>query len=197
MKVAIVLLYGIYSKGRDDYAVYLDFVSEEIGNRSFDKVILCGGYTDPNRPGESAAGTAREYLRKLNPSFDNYVMEDRSINTNQNLEYASQEIENSDTVIVYCDLIRQAKVIWIALHHLLSVPMSEILGAFMLFIKSKDVYKNFTYKNITIIGFDFKGKTREEMIGQTYATILDVLSLYSHDVEEADIEQRKLDFNLK
>lgn len=197
MKTAVVLLYSLYSPKRIDYQQYLDFINDEIQHKNIEKVILCGGFTNPQRPKDSEAGTARQYLSSVNKTFKNFILEERSINTNQNLEFAKSQISESDELLVYCDLIRKAKIIWIALHYLLNSSQKEILIAFMNFIKDKDIYKDFHYKNLTIIGFDFPGKSKEETIGQTYATILDVLSLYDEEAQKEDIKQRKKDFGLK
>lgn len=196
MKTAIVALYGLYSSTRTDYQAYLDFVASEIKTKKLEKVVLCGGFTDPKRPTESEASSVRAYLLTKNNSFLNYVLEDQSINTNQNFEFSKSEFSENDEVYVYCDLIRKAKIIWIALHYLLRTDQNEILEAFMRFVNSKHIYKDFHYKNITVVGFEIPGRSKEELIGQTYATILDVLSLYNSNVEKISLEQRKKDFGL-
>lgn len=198
MKVGIVLLYGLYSPERKDYQEYLDFIVEEIIREKFEKAVLCGGFTDPKRPKLSEASTVREYLT-TKTDFDGFVLEDRSVNTNQNLEFAKQRLNLSseDEIIVYCDLIRKAKVIWIALHFLLDVKPKVIYKALIDFAYQKDVYADFAFENLTVRGFDFPGKSKEETIGQSYATVLDVMSLYDREMEDMDIGRRKKDFGLE
>ena len=196
MKVGIVLLYGLFSKERADYKGYLDFIAKEVSNKKLDKVILCGGFTDPNRPKESEAFTAEKYLLSVNPEYGGFVLEDKSITTNQNLEFAETKLTESDEIIVYCDLVRLAKVIWIAAHYLLSVPQKEIYKELLTFAYKKDLYRNFVYKNLTVVGYDFPGKSKEEMIGQTFASLIDVMALYDEELEKMDVDARKKDFKL-
>src|SRR4030042_1427280 len=138
MNTRIVLLYGLFDPKRKDYVDYLSFIAKDIRIKELGKIILCGGYTDPKKPKESEALSAMKYLKGVNPNFINYILEDKSINTNQ----------------------------------------------------------TFVYKNLSVIGFDFPGKTKEEMIGQSFATLLDVMAVYNKNYNEMDIQQRKKDFGL-
>lgn len=200
MKVGIVLCYGFFNPEKESYRKYLDFISQEISDRGFEKVVICGGRTDPSRPADSESATVTEYLRTVNPGFDNYVLEERSINTNQNLEFAATELEPGDEIILYGDQIRLAKIIWIAMHFLLKVPKNEIYKALHEFAYAKDLHRElpgeFKYRNLTVVGFDFPGRTKEETIRQTFATLLDVMALYDEDFARMDVEQRKKDFKL-
>jgi hypothetical protein len=196
MRVGVVLLYGLFSPERQDYKGYLDFIAREENDKKLDNVILCGGFTDPKRPKESEASTAEKYLLSINAKFNNYILEDKSITTNQNLEYAKTKLNESDKIIVYCDLIRLAKVIWIATHFLLGTPQKEIYEELLKFAYGKNLYKSFEYRNITVVGYDFPGKSKEEMIGQTFATLIDVMALYDNELDELDVEYRKKDFGL-
>lgn len=197
MKTAIVMLYGMVLPDRKEYTEYLKTVLTDIRNKSIEKVILCGGYTDPKRANKSEAGTVKDFMLTENPEFTNYVLEDKSINSNQNLEFATQHVTDYDEIFVYCDLIRKAKVIWIALYFLFDMKQNDILNEFTNFISGKDIYKDFNYKNMSIISFERGGRHFEETIGQTYASIMDVMSLFNKEVEKADLEQRKKDFGLK
>ncbi|MFV1916942.1 MAG: hypothetical protein ACC618_00420 [Patescibacteria group bacterium] len=195
--VGIVLLYGLFSPRRKDYKEYLDFIAKEIKQRKVDKLFLCGGFTDPKKLKLSEASTAEDYL-KTRTKFNNYELEDKSINTNQNLEFVAKKLKLSpkDKVVVYCDLTRKAKVIWIALHFILGLKPRIIYKLFLDFASGKDIYADFSFKNVTVKGFDFPGKSKEEMIGQTYATLIDAMALYDKEVENMDITQRKKDFGL-
>lgn len=196
MKIGVVLLYGLFSQERTDYKGYLEFIAKEVNDKKLDSVILCGGFTDPKRPEESEASTAEKYLLSINTKFNSYILEDKSITTNQNLEFSKTKLNESDEIIVYCDLIRLAKVIWIATHFLLEVPQKEIYEELLKFAYGKNLYKSFIYKNMTIVGYDFPGKSKEEMIGQTFATLIDVMALYDNEFDELDVTYRKKDFGL-
>lgn len=196
MKTAVVLLYGLYSPERKDYQAYLDSIAQEIKANNFEQVVLCGGFTNPKRPHESEASTVHDYLLSVNPSFTNFVLEDQSVTTNQNLEFAANRVTKNDQIVVYCDLCRQAKVIWIACHFLLGLSQTQIYQLLIDFAYQKDVYKNFCQQNLTVKGFDFVGRTKEELIGQIYASILDVIATTNPELERVDVAYRKKDFGL-
>lgn len=194
MKTAIVLLYGLFDIEREQYARYLDKVGGDIRKKNINKVILCGGFTDPHRPNLSEAATVHTYLREKLEDKE-VILEEKSINTNQNLEFAAQSVSSNEDIIVYCDLARKAKVIWIALHFLLQVEKREIYRLMLAFAEHKDIYKDFVHASLTVKGVEYS-KTKEELIAQTHASIIDVLALYDTAMENMDIEQRKKDFGL-
>jgi NDP-sugar pyrophosphorylase family protein len=196
MNTAVVLLYGLYSPDRIDYKKYLDYIIQEIKDKNFDKVILCGGITFPHIEKISEAESVKKYLLSKY-DFNKYILEDKSIDTNQNIKFASEKLNKEDNITLYCDLIRIAKVSWIAAHYILKEDTENIYKQMMQFVSYKDLYRPFTMRNLTVIGFDFEGKTKEEMIGQTFATIFDVMSLYDTDLEKLNTQQRKEDFGLK
>jgi len=196
VKTGVVLCYGLYSPERTDYKEYLDFIAKEIDKRNLERVILCGGFTNPKRPKESEASTARDYLLSVKPDFTSYVLEDSSINTNQNLEFAAKSLGKEEEIVVYGDLIRLAKIIWIAMHFLIGAPQKEIYKALHDFAHAKDLYREFEYRNLKIVAFDFPGRTKGETIGQSFAALLDVMALYDKGFNQANIEQRKKDFGL-
>ncbi len=196
MNIAIVCLYGLYNPNKTDYIEYLDFLINEIESKKFDKVILCGGVTFPHIEKISEAESARKYLITKS-NFNNYLLEDKSINSNQNIEFASQNLSKNETVTVYCDLTRIAKITWISAHYILKASIQDIFKEISKFAHKKDIYKPFKMKNLTVIGFDFKGKSKEEMIGQSFATLFDVMSLYNKAFEKQELEARKKEFGLK
>lgn len=195
MKTAIVLLYGQYTPDRTDYAHYLDEVADDILTVNVDRVILCGGYTNPAEPSISEAATAKEYLADKLQGRE-VTLEDRSITTNQNLEFAATKITTADKLIVYCDTARKAKVIWLALHFLLHADPRQIYRAMLEFSHQRKPAADFVYENLTVKGRGYS-KTETEILGQTYAGILDVMALSDPAMNTMDLDQRKQDFGLK
>lgn len=191
MKIAVVLLYGLYEEKREDYKGYLDFIKSEIVNEGFDKIILCGGFTNPERPSDSEASTAKEYLRASLPSAD-FVLEDKSITTNQNLEFAAQFVKDlsKSEIFVYGDLIRKTKIAWIAGHFLLGLNKMDLYQILIDYVHERDIYKDLLIKNLRIRTYDFN-KTKEETIGCSFTTLLDVLALYDDKLNEIDLNKRK------
>jgi hypothetical protein len=199
MKTGIVLGYGLFSPEKEDYRSYLDFVAQRIKGDNLDKIILCGGFTDPKQPDKSEAGTMGKYLRSLSPDTQ-YVLEERSINTNQNIEFASKEIGEDDEVFVYCDSIRIPKSAWIAAHFILGESQEKIAVRFLNYaktgVKSIDIKKPIEFGRLKIVGFDFSSKTKDAAISQTGASLVDVMSLYNEEIRKLDEEVRKEVFGL-
>lgn len=197
MKIGIVLLYGLFSVENIDYKNYLDFVAQQTNNKNLDKLILCGGFTDPKNPKLSEAATAKNYLQTTLKNFSNFELEEGSITTNQNLESAKKKINNTDELTVICELSRLAKVIWISQHYLQNKKYDEIYENIFKFTYQRDLNKPFQNQNLTVIGHNFKNKTREQLIAQTFSTLLDVMALYDENFNDMDLKQRKKDFGLE
>lgn len=196
MNIGIVLLYGLYTPERKDYKEYLDFVSEQTQKENLEKIVLCGGFTDPKNPSLSEALTAERYLKSTINNFDSFIKEDKSINTNQNLEFAARKINKSDNLIVFCDFIRIAKVIWISEYFLLGESYENIYKSLFDFAHQNDIHKPFLYKKLKIITYDFPNKTKEEIVEQSMKVLIDVMALYNKDFNDMDIKQRISDFGL-
>ena len=197
MKIAIALLYGLYTPDRKWYEGYLDFLSEQFKLNRFQKVLLCGGHTDPKLQNHSEASTVKSYLLNKYPGLTNCELEDRSITTNQNLEFVKSKISPSDDITVYCDQDRKAKVIWIALHHLLNIEKNLIYEQLLKFKSANNLFSDFKYHNLKVVGYDFQFTDKSGTLAQTYTGLLDVISLYHPELEKQNIRQRELDFNLK
>jgi len=199
MKVGVVLGYGLFTPERKDYKAYLDSVARHIGEDGLDRAILCGGFTDPKQPDKSEAGTIKEYLLSANPNFNQYVLEEESINTNQNIEFAAKEISEEDEVYIYCDSIRLPKVFWIAAHFILGKSQTEIARVFIEYAKtgstSVDINKPIVFERLRTIGFDFP-KEKGYIIAQTAASLVDVMSLYNEEIKNLDEEVRKEIFGI-
>lgn len=200
MNIGVVLLYGLFDSGKNDYKSYLDFVAKEIIDKKLNKIIMCGGYTDPKNPNESEASSVVKYLKTIIPDFTDYILEDRSISTNQNLEFAAKYIvdigDGVNNITVYCDSTRLAKVIWMSLHFLLNETQENIYQELFDFTHRREI-KTFVFKNLSVIGFNFPNKTKEEIIGQSFSTLLDVMAVYNEKYNQLNLEQRKKDFGLK
>jgi hypothetical protein len=195
MKIGIVLGYGLFEETNQEYKDYLNWISKEIGDNQIEKVILCGGTTNQNKPGVSEAQTIHEYLSQIKPGFNNFVLEDHSLTTNQNLENAAKELQQEDQIFVWCDLIRLAKVIWLSLFFLLKIDRPSINRAIFEFIKERKI-KPFVYKNLVIKGFDFPSRDKYLATAQSFSTLLEIEAIFDPELDELILNQRKKDFGL-
>jgi hypothetical protein len=196
MKTAIILLYGLYTPERTDYKKYLDFLVEEINRFKYEKIILCGGITFPQIENISEAESVRRYLEPKTKSTE-YILEERSINTTQNIEFAKEYISKEDNITVYCDLIRLAKVSWLVSKVFLNQELEDIYKKIGMYLVDNDIYKSFVNENIVVKGFDFEDKGKEEIIRQIYATLLEIFALYDKSLTELNTKARKEEFGLE
>jgi len=193
-KTAIILLYGLYSPDRQAYTRYLENITDDIKKNDIARVILCGGFTDPKKPGVSEAGSVKAFLERAGFKKE-IVLEDRSITTNQNLELAAQMIEPGEEVIVYGETARYAKIIWLSLHFLLGLRKQEIYKLVLDFYKGRELEADFKYSNLTVKNVGC-GSQAEDVFGQTFASILDVLAVYDRELGDLDLESRKKELGL-
>ena len=92
--------------------------------------------------------------------------------------------------------MRLAKVIWTAMHFLLKAGREDIYQELLRYVSLSDLVVAFKYKNLSVVGFEFGRRSKEEMMDQSFRAILDVEALYSGEAERLNVEQRKKDFNL-
>lgn len=111
--------------------------------------------------------------------------------------FAAKKIQPDDTLVVFCDSSRFAKTIWISLHHLLSFSQKDIYSYVFSFAHQKSAQTTFVHKNLKVIPFDFSHTSKEDVTRQTFATLLDVMSLYDEGLDEMNVRQRKKDFKIQ
>lgn len=173
MRVAVVLLYGLYLPGHkhlQEYRNYLDAVAKDIAVEKPDRILLCGGHTDPKHADASEASTVQAYLQKTY-GFANIDLEDRSITTNQNLEFAAERFGKEEDFLVYCDTARKAKAIWMALHFLFHDEPVLIYQLLLNFLNDGDLHRPFSYEHLRVKGIPYS-LSEEQFLVQTYSGIL-------------------------
>lgn len=194
MHIGIVLGYGLFEEPNQEYKDYLDWISAEVKENNIQRIIICGGHTNKLKPDLSEAQTIQQYLINKLPTTQ-FLLEDKSLTTNQNLENAKSLIDPEAKLTIWCDQIRMAKVIWIALHFLLKLKKPQISRTIFEFIKDRKI-KSFIYQKLTVKGFDFPASDKEQAILQSFASILDVESLYDEELNEMLTAERKKNFGL-
>ena len=195
MKVAIVLGYGVFDENNQEYKDYLDWIAQDIKNSKIERAILCGGYTNNTKPELSEAQSIHDYLKILLPNFD-FFLEDKSLTTPQNFENAAKQVNKGDEIIVYGDLIRMAKISWLAIHFFLGLDRKEIARIVFGFAKDKKL-KPFVYENLTIKVFDFPSRDKYLATAQSFSTLLEVEGIYDTELDRLILDQRKKDFGIK
>jgi hypothetical protein len=195
MKVGIVLGYGVFKETNQEYKDYLDWIAKEIGDKGLEKIVLCGGASNNLEPETTEAAALRDYLVKVLPDYKGFILEETSLTTPQNLEFAAKLIGPDDEMIVYGDLVRAAKIIWLSLHYLLKLERAEISRAIFDFAKDKKL-KPFVYKNLTVLGFDFPSRDKYQAVSQSFSGLLEVEAVYDPGLDALILEQRRKDFGL-
>lgn len=195
MKKAIVLGYGLFKDSNQEYKDYLEWIAAEVKDKGFEKIILCGGASSNLEPDLTEGESMRQYLAKISPDL-NLVLEEKSLTTPQNLEFASGEINSGDEIVVFGDLIRSAKIIWLSLHYLLKLDRQEISRVIFEFAKDRKI-RPFVHKNLTVLCFDFPSRDKNQATMQSFSSLLEVEALYDQELEQMILDQRKIDFGLQ
>lgn len=195
MKVAIFLCYGLYESTNQEYTDYINSMVSDVIANGVEKLIICGGHTNPHK-NISEAETVGNFLKTNNKIKIPILLESESLITSQNLEFASKNVHTDDTITVFCDLYRLAKVIWLAAHFLLKKTKSEISDALLEYAFAKKI-KPFAAWNLTIMPFDFPSRDKYIAFGQSFSSILEIEAIYDKELDEKIIKQRKSDFGIE
>lgn len=194
MKVGVLLCYGHLEETNTEYCDYVKWVLNDCLTESLDKLILCGGHTNSLQPAVSEAESVSAYIQKLGSNFP-IEREDESLTTPQNLEFVSQKVSDTDSFVVYCDLARLAKVVWLSLSYLLHSNRQQISHILFDFFKDKKV-KPFEHKNLKVKYFEFPSRDKYQYLAQSFSSLLEVEGLYDPSLEEKIVAQRKIDFKI-
>ncbi|OGD82852.1 hypothetical protein A2572_01990 [Candidatus Collierbacteria bacterium RIFOXYD1_FULL_40_9] len=195
MITAIVLGYGVFQESNQEYKDYLDWICKTIKDRGIEKLVICGGFTNPQLKDVSEAQSIYTYLKLNLPVETSIVLEEKSITTPQNLEFAKEEISAEDNILIFCDLARLAKVIWLSSRILLGKTQSEIGHAVLDFYLDKKI-KPFDCWNLTVMSFDFPSRDKYQYFAQSFTGLIEVESLDDKSLDEKIITQRKKDFGI-
>lgn len=195
MKTGIVLCYGLFEETNLSYKSYLDWILQDCGQEGLERLIICGGRTNNLKPNVSEAETVAEYFHLVKPELKNIELDDVSLTTNQNLEFISSKIKQDEQVIIYCDLARTAKVIWMAGAYLLHKDRQEIARVYFDVVKDKQI-KPFLVWNVVVKGFDFPDRDKYQYLAQTFSSLIEVEAIYNDEIADKLIGQRKTDFKI-
>lgn len=195
MNIAIVLGYGLFEESNQEYKDYLDWIAKTVTDKKIEKLIICGGFTNPLHKDLSEAQSMGNYIKNLLPPDIKIVLEEKSITTPQNLEFAKEEIATEDSVLIFCDLARLAKVIWLSARILLAKTQTEVSHSVLNFYLDKKI-KPYVDWNLTVMPFDFPSRDKYQYFAQSFTSLLEVESLDDPTLEEKIIVQRKKDFGL-
>jgi len=196
MKIAVILGYGVFQESNLEYKSYLDWIISISQKQKIEKIITCGNCTNKALPGLSEAKTIAGYLDKIWHNHPPTYLEDRSITTPQNIQFASKFLDPSDEISVFGDRYRGAKIIWLSLHYLLKLDKVQI-GLLLFDYRQKlQLGESFIFQNLTFFGFDFPSRTSELILYQTYSSLVEVESAYEEAIEQKLIQWRRSEFGL-
>lgn len=195
MITSLILGYGLFEETNQEYKDYLDWIAKTVTDQKIEKLIICGGFTNSLHKDLSEAQSMNNYIKKLLPSDIKIVLEEKSITTPQNLEFAKAEITAEDNILIFCDLARLAKVIWLSARILLGKSQSEVSHAVLNFYLDKKI-KPFVNWNMTIMPFEFPSRDKYQYFAQSFTSLLEVESLSDKDLDEKILAQRKKDFGI-
>lgn len=192
--IAIILGYGVFIKPNHNYQSYLESVLENILSTSFEKIIICGGYSSSEHPSLSEAESIKQLFIKLQPKLASLlILEDKSLTTPQNLEF-SQKIANNQNITIYCDSVRVPKVFYLSFSlYFPKLNEKEKLAVLAKVGRELNFSQNVTmsYQNIKIIGIPFS-KTIDLAAHQIISSMIEM-----HFIDYPDLHQQFIDYRLE
>jgi hypothetical protein len=196
MKVALLLCYGLFETTNQEYKDYVDLAAREVTEKNIEKLIICGGYTNPQKD-ISEAESVFNYLKSTYNLSCQIIQETKSLTTPQNLQFSAPNIDPiADTILIYCDLYRLAKVIWLSAHFFLGKSKEDISNALLDYRLERKITP-FSKWNLTIIPFDFPSRDKYEAFGQSFSTLLEVEAIYDLNLDERIVDERRKKFGVK
>lgn len=204
----IILCYGIFEDTNLQYKTYLDKALEIALDAQADSIVICGGLTRSKSKVSEAQSVADYYLEQQPDLKEKLLLEERSITTPQNLEFAGDLLQTQqpllDEIIVICDSIRLPKVYYLALTHLAAavrVPVTEE-GIYLSLLKQSiekrlDVTKDVAvaFKNIEVRGI-WIDRQPSEIGQQIISTMQEIAAEKYPSVENTIVAARKKQWQL-
>ncbi len=191
MKYAVILGYGLFDDSKSRYARYLDAFTRFVNANAVDVAVFSGGHTSPERISISEAATMADHVRPLLKRNVKIVLEESSLSTAQNIEFSGRVVDTckGNTIIVFCDNIRPAKVLWFVMHYWFDLSKREIeryfIGLSLVYYRKrytteqigKEMKRGMAYKNVTIFPYPLRSGI-DDAISQQIPTVLEIGALY-------------------
>jgi len=161
-----------------------------------------GGYTSLDHPNISEAQSIESYLQNKQKDVSiNYLREEKSINSKQNIQFLKRMTKNMpQELIIICDKTRKLKIFWLALFYFYRLDPEKIISVLKQNqgdkFENADFDKDFIYKNIRVVGFDFK-RSKDQTLWQQLGTVEEILGLYNSKVDKQSSLHRNKLFGLK
>jgi len=209
MNITIILGYGIFEESNLQYKSYLDKCLELIKKKKSEKIIFCGGFTNPSFPNISEAKSMSDYCIYSAPEIkDKIILEEKSILTSENIMYAKKIVEANllkpSEAMIIADSVRIPKVFYFTLATFLELNGEKLSkeDIFELFFKLNkesiiDVTKEvrLTFKHFEFYGIDM-ARTKEEIGHQISTTILELAAFEDKKLNKQITDLRKQKWGL-
>ena len=209
MNITIILGYGIFEESNLQYKNYLDKCLELIEKKKSEKIIFCGGFTNPNFPTISEAKSMSDYCINSAPKIkDKIILEEKSLMTSENITYAKEIVEANllkpSEIVIVADSIRVPKVFYFTL-----ATFSEVYGEKL---SKEDIFELFfdlnkeniidVTKEVSLTSNHFKfygidmARTKEEIGHQISTTIIELAAFEDKKLNKQIIDVRKQKWGL-
>jgi hypothetical protein len=208
-RYAVLLGYGRFDRSNTAYRRYVEAFASFVNKNAVDTIILSGGYTDPKHPKISEAGSVFDYIQPLLKRDVGVILEERALTTRQNIEFSKKfmNLKGGDSAMVFCDNVRQPKIMWFILHFWFGLAKIEIEQYFVDYGQKyylrhytteqigNEVAKGLTYKNVIVKPYRMR-TTIEAAVSQEIATLLEVNTLYDKSLDRRLMREIKIKFGL-
>ncbi len=204
---AVLLGYGLFDTSNETYRGYVDGFIDFANSGNVERVVLCGGRTDPRRPLVSEAASMRDYMSgRLRGSIE-LRLEEESLTTMQNIEGAKRFVDLEDEIFVFCASAKLPKVAWCAMHYWLGMGRAEIAGAFISYFREHDnnhitaemagevLSRGMTVRNIRFVPYAMWNDANS-MLGNMATTLIEIEALYDRRLYDEAIGRARKKFGL-
>lgn len=128
MKIAIIHWYGLVDPKSDFSNLYVNNLEKSLNSEHFDVIISSWWFTNKNID-KSEAKTLKEALYDSIEYKSQWILEERSFTTFENVKFCAEILENySDkNITVFCKNTHLPKIIYLSLKEYLKLSKNEVL----------------------------------------------------------------------
>lgn len=128
MKIAIIHWYGLVNPELDFFNLYLRKLEENLNMEKYDIIISSWWFTNKDIK-KSEAQSLREFLYDCTQYVNQWVLEEKSFTTYENVKFCAEILEKYDnkSITVFCMNTHLPKIVYLSLKEYLKISKDESL----------------------------------------------------------------------
>lgn len=209
-KTAVLIGNGVFDASAKNYKGYIDEFTDFANRNKVDRVIICGGRTNPQSRHTEASSIKAYIAPRLNKRIK-LLTENRSITASESIKYTKPilKLDHKDDITIFCDSVIAVKVMWFIMHYWFGMSRKAIERDALNFVATHYSKRNATvdmgkwigvtgvlYKNVEVHPYSIQPSV-STAIAQQLVSLVDVASLYDTSLNRAFVEATKRRYGLK